>query len=92
MPSDSDLCPPRPDDGADGFSVASDPKLLADGWIRRHVAAPDRAQESIDLYTALGFEVKAQPLTPADFGSACAQCASIVCRSYVLIYTRSKPA
>lgn len=92
MPSDSEVCPPTPDGDADGFSFASDPKLLAEGWKRRHVVDPARARESIELYTAMGFEVKAQQLTPADFGAACAQCASIVCRSYVLIYTRSKSA
>lgn len=74
-----------------GFSIPADPRLIADGWIRRHLADPDRAQETIDLYTSLGYEVKAQTLTPDDFGPGCGECASVVCRSYVLIYTR-KPS
>jgi hypothetical protein len=73
---------------ADGHSIPADPKLLADGWERRHLADPDRAKEAIEVYSSLGFEVKAQQLTPADFGSNCGDCASVICQSYVLIYTR----
>ena len=72
----------------DGFSIPADPKLLAEGWERRHLADPDRAQEAIEVYSSLGYEVKAQNLTPADFGSDCGDCASVVCKTYVIIYTR----
>ncbi len=73
---------------ADGHSIPADPKLIADGWERRHLADPDRAQEAIEVYTSLGYEVKAQKLIPADFGSHCGDCASVICQTYVLIYTR----
>ena len=69
-------------------SVSADPKLVSDGWVRRHLADSARAQESIDLYTSMGYEVKVQKLTPADFGPQCAQCASVMCHACVLIYTR----
>jgi hypothetical protein len=36
----------------------------------------------------MGFEVKVQELTPADFGPQCAHCASVMCHACVLIYTR----
>lgn len=78
------------DDGSIGLTVRSDPELLAQGWQRRHLVDPDRAAESIELYTSLGFDVQARKLTPADFGPDCGQCASTICRSYVLIYTRKK--
>lgn len=69
-------------------TVRSDPALIAAGWVRRHLVDPDRARESVELYESMGFEVLAHELTPADFGPRCQECASIVCRSYVLIYTR----
>lgn len=74
------------------LSLFADPALLADGWVRRHLVDPSRAQESIDLYTAMGFEVKAQKLTPENLGSQCKDCAAIVCASYIMIYTRKKPS
>jgi hypothetical protein len=72
------------------FSVQDDPKFITEGWTRRFMAAPDRAKEAIELYTSMGFEVKAQELTPADFGPNCTECGSSLCQSYVLIYTRKK--
>jgi hypothetical protein len=71
-----------------GYSVQDDPELLAQGWVRRFMAAPERAREATDLYEAMGFEVKAVDLTPADFGPNCTECGSGLCQSYVLIYTR----
>lgn len=72
------------------FSIPADPKLLAEGWIRRHLVDPLRAKESIELYTSLGYEVKAQTLTPADFGPQCGKCALVACGACVVIYTRKK--
>jgi hypothetical protein len=62
--------------------------LEAEGWQRRYLADPQRAQEAVDLYGALGFEVRAEKLTPSDFGPQCGDCSLVVCREYVLIYTR----
>lgn len=76
--------------GDAGFSIPADSKLVAEGWTRRYLADPDRAQEAIDLYASLGYEVKSQTLTPDDFGPNCGDCASVVCRTYVMIYTRKK--
>lgn len=76
----------------DGFSLPADRKLVAQGWVRRHLVDPDRAAESMDLYASLGFEVQARALAPDDFPPQCAQCASEACRSYVMIYTRRKQA
>ncbi|MCP4245634.1 MAG: hypothetical protein GY778_01160 [bacterium] len=72
------------------YGVAADPALLAAGWVRRHMADPDRAAESVELYTAVGFEVKLQELAPSDFGAQCQACASTVCKSYVVVYTRKR--
>ena len=70
--------------------IQSDPTLLAAGWERRYLADPDRAKEALETYAALGFEVLAQPLVPAQFPSSCGDCSSAVCRSYVLVYTRKR--
>lgn len=75
-----------------GLSVSSDAALIADGWVRRHLVDPQRAEESVELYESLGFEVKVQKLTPTDFGTKCQQCASTICGSYVMIYTRKREA
>ena len=48
----------------------------------------DRAAESEALYQQLGYEVKLQELKPSDFGAQCQACASGVCKSYVVVYTR----
>ena len=69
----------------------ADQALLEDGWERRFLAAPDRMEEAIELYRSLGLEIRAEPLGPSDFGSDCQDCASDVCDSYVLIYTRKPP-
>lgn len=69
-------------------SVPGDPALIAEGWVRRHLIGPDRVRESIEIYESLGYEVNAQTLAPEDFADQCKECASIICRSYVLIYTR----
>ncbi len=71
-------------------SLKADRDLIAQGWVRRHLVDPARARESIELYTSMGYEVKAQEPAPEDFGSRCGQCASIICHSHVLIYTRRK--
>lgn len=79
-------------DSIDGLPLPADRELVAQGWVRRHLVAPDRAAESMDLYASLGFEVQALALAPDDFPPQCAQCASEACRSYVMIYTRRKRA
>jgi hypothetical protein len=85
---DSHLCPANGEGGLDPLPFPADPKLAAEGWTRRHLADAARAQESIDLYTSMGYEVKVRKLTPADFGPQCAHCASAMCHACVLIYTR----
>jgi len=85
--SDSDSCSSSK---GEELPIPADPKLIAEGWVRRHLADPDRAKEAIELYTSMGYEVKAQKLTPADFGPNCGDCGSVICSTYVLIYTRKR--
>ena len=66
----------------------ADPKLIAEGWVRRHLADAQRAEESVELYRSMGYEVRIETITPDDFGPQCARCAVSVCRACVVIYTR----
>lgn len=80
-----------PSNGELEHDLPADPALTAAGWERRYLADAIRAREAIDLYGRLGYEVKAQKLTPDDFGPNCEGCPSVVCESYVMIYTRKLP-
>ncbi len=64
--------------------------LLAEGWVRRFVADPVRAREAMELYPRMGFEVRAEPMSPAEVGPACASCPSNSCPLYVVLYTRRR--
>jgi hypothetical protein len=70
------------------YDIPANPELTAAGWVRRYLADPIRAKEAIELYSSLGYEVRAEKLTPKDFGINCGDCPSVVCDAYVLIYTR----
>lgn len=60
--------------------------------MRRNLADPERAEETMAVYRSMGFEVRAEKLTPEDFGAKCMECALAVCSTYVLIYTRKTPS
>jgi hypothetical protein len=60
----------------------------AGGWVRRNLADPARARETVEAYESLGFEVRLEPLSPDDFGPECESCALTACRSFVMVYTR----
>lgn len=64
--------------------------LERDGWQRRHMVEPGRAQESIELYEKMGFEVMTQAPSLRDFGPNCKDCAQSACDSWVVVYTRKK--
>ncbi len=64
-------------------------ELVRQGWERRFLADPARAEEATELYTALGLEVRAVGLRPENFAGKCGDCPDLVCRQHVLIYTRA---
>ncbi len=71
-----------------GQGPAGDAKLLAEGWECRFMTDATRAQETIELYDSMGFEVKTQKPSPKDFGPDCGDCGKTACRDYLMIYTR----
>jgi len=83
----------RPCAGNDVFDygIPANSELTAAGWVRRYLADAIRAREAVELYSSLGYEVKAEKLTRDDFGPQCHGCPDVICESYVMIYTRKRP-
>ncbi len=91
MKAEDDRCVRSEDARAGEEEIPADPALTAKGWVRRFVAGEDRVDEAVELYRSMGLEVRVEKLSPADFASACADCALASCRAYVMIYTRKRP-
>ena len=62
-----------------------------DGWVRRHMTDPGRAEEWTALYKSLGFEVSVRHMNPNDFDERCRACADS-CDQWLIIHTRRKGA
>ena len=69
--------------------LAPDPALTAAGWSRRFIADPQRTREATDLYTQLGFEVRAEPLRPEELSDDCSDC-RLLLLGFRTIYTRRR--
>ena len=69
-----------------------DPRLVAEGWERRFMADPQRAREAQEMFLAMGFEVRLEPVRRAEFDNAlCQECAlSAECLNYVTVYVRKR--
>ncbi len=68
-----------------------DPRLVAEGWERRFMADPQRAREAEEMFTAMGFEVRLEPVRRDEFAAACRDCAlSAECLNYVTVYVRKR--
>jgi hypothetical protein len=67
-----------------------DPALVAEGWERRFTADVQRTQEAVELYTQLGYEVRAESLQLEQLTGECEGCRSSVVLEFKTIYTRKK--
>ena len=67
-----------------------DAALIADGWERRFTADEQRAKEVTELYTQLGYEVRAEPVRADELDDDCQDCRSVVSFHFRTIYTRKK--
>ena len=65
-----------------------DPARVAAGWDFRFVADGRRAEEAVELYASLGFEVVADPLAFDRLDQDCADCQIVMLLKYKAIYTR----
>lgn len=68
-----------------------DPALVAEGWERRFIADRQRAEEVMELYRQLGYEVRAEPVRPNELEGECEQCQLVAALQFTTIYTRKKP-
>ena len=67
-----------------------DPALVAEGWERRFTADEQRAKEAMELYTQLGYEVRAEPVRPEELHDDCQDCRTVVSFHFLTIYTRKR--
>ncbi len=64
---------------------------MADGWERRFIADARRAEEAIELYSQLGYEVCADPVRAEELGEECDDCQLLAALQFKMIYTRKRP-
>jgi hypothetical protein len=67
-----------------------DPGRLAAGWEFRFVADARRAEEAVELYDRLGFEVEAVQVESEVLDEDCADCQIVMLLKYKAIYTRRR--
>lgn len=67
-----------------------DPSLIARGWERRFIADEQRAREAMELYSQLGYEVRAEPVLPEELPDDCENCKTVVSFYFQTIYTRKR--
>jgi hypothetical protein len=72
--------------------MAPDPARVAEGWERRFVAEGARAEEMMQFYRDLGFEVAADPVAATDLPGGCESCRLVLGWSFRVIYTRKPRA
>jgi hypothetical protein len=70
--------------------LAGDPARIADGWERRFIADAQRAQEAMELYAELGYEVCADPVSAEEVGEDCGDCQLLAALQFKVIYTRRR--
>lgn len=68
--------------------LQGDPQLIQQGWERRFLADRHRAEEAIQLYAEMGYEVRAEPIVNHDLPEACEDCQLAVLLEFKVIYTR----
>jgi len=66
------------------------PQLIAQGWERRFTADAQRTKEVMELYTQLGYEVRAEPVRDEELDDDCQDCRTVVSLHFRTIYTRKR--
>ncbi len=72
--------------------LSPDPKRIAEGWERRFITDGQRAEEIMELYRQLGYEVCADPMRREDLEGECEDCALVMLFQFKMIYTRKQRA
>lgn len=64
-------------------------RLAKEGWTRQFTASEPRLSEAVQIYEALGYEVRREPVDPKELPSAaCRECYLAQSGQYRTIYTR----
>lgn len=70
--------------------IRPDPARLAQGWERRFITDGHRAEELMELYRKLGYEVCADPVRREDLNGECEDCELAMLLHFKTIYTRKE--
>ncbi len=70
--------------------IRPDPQLIADGGERRFVADARRAEEAMELYEQLGFEVRAEAVQEVELADDCEDCRLLLMFQFKTVYTRKQ--
>jgi hypothetical protein len=62
--------------------------MEGEGWERRFIADKRRADEVIQLYRELGYEVRSELVAPEDLRDECEDCRLVSLLKFQVIYTR----
>ncbi|MBI3362452.1 MAG: hypothetical protein HY023_15230 [Chloroflexi bacterium] len=91
MPEEEAPCPvDHPTPRLPDFERPPDPRLVAEGWLRRFMADTERLSEYVELYASLGLDVRTEKVSPEEVADECSDCRLIICRQFVTIYTRQR--
>lgn len=67
----------------------SSKQLEHENWERRGIFSEPRVRELVTLYEELGYEVRVEPIDPADLPTeGCRDCILVQAERYRVIYTR----
>ncbi|MBF0276307.1 MAG: hypothetical protein HQM13_00890 [SAR324 cluster bacterium] len=69
--------------------VSADPALTAEGWNLRFYGDLRMAQESMDTYRDLNFEVRLEPVNTKKMTADCSGCVDFF-TNFRMVYTRKK--
>ncbi len=72
-----------------GCPVPADPELIAAGWQLRFFGDKRMAQEAMETYTDLNFEVRLEAMKIEKLRSECGGCKDMLA-TFNLLYTRKK--
>ena len=70
--------------------LQADSELVSEGWERRFIADVRRAEEAMELYEQLGYEVRAEPAQAEELGADCDDCQLFLLLQFKTIYTRKR--
>ncbi len=70
--------------------LQADSELVSEGWERRFIADVRRAEEAMELYEQLGYEVRAEHAQAEELGDDCDDCQLFLLLQFKTIYTRKR--